>query len=409
LKGLRLVSTILVILILATLQNPVSIARGSRKDASWGMNQGSDTGTDLVGGSNGTLHGASWSPAAVVFNSSGSSWDLGTGVRGGLEFNGKDTYVEVPDSPHFRLENFSVAFWVLPDTSSDYVNVMGKQYSGAGQQAGWVVSLNNMLGEDNLTLMHLIVFGPSHTTTYSAGVPIDLAMWTHLVFTVDNRTIAAYKNGILVGKVASNGYLPTNEPLRIGKAYGDSHYFEGLVSEVQYYNSSLTETDVQDLYMSYATTKQHTTVIELNQIAMNQGQETPITAKLIDQLGRVLVGVQVSFYLNTHDRAGYLGTVTTDSRGYARIVSGPHDPGNYSLTAEFDGEGQYLGCAQTVEATVANSFPQQPQQVLFGTIGTIGIILFGVALVAKRRRLGWGSKLEFPSLPIELIPSSFIF
>ncbi|MCJ7634083.1 hypothetical protein MUP77_17065, partial [Candidatus Bathyarchaeota archaeon] len=71
--------------------------------ASWSMDNGSgNIVTDSVGENAGTLHGASWTSAAIVFNSSGYAWDLGKGstqTPWTLDFNGKDNYIEVPDSP----------------------------------------------------------------------------------------------------------------------------------------------------------------------------------------------------------------------------------------------------------------------------------------------------------------------
>jgi hypothetical protein len=384
LKGSALASTLLVLLlVLAALPNPLAIVSGSLV-ASWSISEGSATLTDSVGGYSGVVHGAKWSPAAVVINSSGYALDVGSGVVGGVEFKDK-SYVEVPDAPIFRSENFSVAFWVSADTSSDYANVMGKQYYVAGQQAGWMICW----GEENPRLMHLVVFNPSHKATFSVGVLVTLGEWTHLVFTLDSQTIAAYKNGKLVGKVMSNGYLPTNEPFRIGRAYGEDHYFDGLVDDILLYNSAISETDVRDLYSSYALIAQGDTNIEITRASMIQGQESLIEARLRDQAGRVLVGVRVSFYLDNPTR--YIGTATTDSRGYANIFYELQDPGTYSLRAEFGGIDQYHGSSQTAQITVANVLLQQ---VLIATIG-VAVVLAVVIVVRKRR---YGSVREFPSL-----------
>jgi len=369
-----LVSTVL--LILGTLLSPATAIRGNPL-ASWSMDDGSGALiTDSVGENEGTLHGASWTPAAVVINSSGSLLDLGSGSVGlswALDFNGKDSYAEIPDAPALRSANLSIAFWISPDASSDWMNVMGKQHYVTGELAGWVISWD--AGSPRRMVLH--GYTQSHSESFSVGVPMTLGEWTHLVFTVGGGGITAYKNGRLVGMTMSEGFLPTTEPFRIGKAYGDSYYFDGLIDDVLFYNTSLTEEEVQSLYESYSSAVQCFTVIELGRVSTILGRETAITARLVDQLGRVLAGANVSFYLNGQA----LGTVVTDSRGLARILYRSVDLGTYSLTAEFAGIGSYNGCAQTVQLVVAQD---QSQYALFGAIGTA--LALGAVVVGGRRR-----------------------
>ena len=365
----------------------------SNNVASWSIDDGSgNTVTDSVGGNTGTLYGGSWTSSAIVFNSSGYAWDLGKGsmqTPWALDFNGKDNYLEVPDTPALRSSNFSVAFWVSPDTSSDFGNVMGKQYYVEGQQEGWMIYWD--LGTPRP--MRLTAFTSSHTEINSVGVTVPLGEWTHLAFTLGNKTIAAYKNGQLVGErtnVAYLDYLSTNQPFRIGRAWGDSNYFDGLIDNVQFYNTSLTQTDLQNLYQNYTTTTERSTIIQLNQISISQGQESNITAKLVDDtMGRALTNVNVTFSINNND----LATVRTDSRGIAQIQYKPQETGTFTLTATYNGTGVYYGCVQTAQLVVES--PLQ-QQVLLGVAG--GAIALGAVVVVRRKRrsngVEWGYDME---------------
>ena len=372
-----------VLLILGTLLSPAT-AIGGNPVASWNMDDGSGSlTTDSVGGHKGTLYGASWTPAAVVINSSGNLLDLGSdniGLSWALDFNGKDSYVEIPDALALRSANLSIAFWVSPDASSDWVNVMGKQHYVTGELAGWVISWD--AGSPRRMLLH--GYTQSHSESFSVGVPVTLGEWAHLVFTVGGGRITAYKNGRPVGVTTSESFLPTTEPFRIGKAYGSSHYFDGLIDNVLFYNTSLTEKEVQSLYESYASAAQRFTVVELGQVSTILDRETAITARLVDQRGSVLAGANVSFHLNGQA----LGTVTTDSRGLARILYRPLDLGTYSLTAEFAGIGSYNGCAQTVQLVVAQD---QTQYALFGVMGA-ALALGAVVVGRRRRRRRWSEE-----------------
>lgn len=387
-KGFRYIkATLLTILILVTLC-PVA-AIGANPVASWRMDDGSGNQVmDQIGGYSGTLHGGSWSPAAVVFNSSGYTWDLGLGGSStpwALDFNGKDNYIEIPDAPILRSQNFSIAFWIAPDTSSDWTPIMGKQYYVAGQLSGWTVSWDNEVPRK----ICFVTYSPPDKES-SISVAITLGQWTHITFTYSISAIAAYKNGELVARSTSGSFQPSTEPFRIGRAYGEYHYFDGLMDNVMFYNSYLSQNDIRSLYDSYVSTVQRSTIVELSPTTINPGQDTAIIVRLKDQLGRVLTGANVSFRINNN----MLGTVKTDSRGFAQISYRPQDSGTYSLTASFDGVGTYLGCAQTVQLTVANSFPQQT--LLIGAVGAV--IILGVVIVARKKggsnNIEWGSDIK---------------
>jgi hypothetical protein len=340
--------------------------------------------TDPVGGYNGTLHKASWTPSAVVINSSGRLLDLSSSrakPSWALDFD-KDSYVEVPDAPALNPKNFSLAFWLAPDTSSDWANVIGKQHYATGESTGWTISWD--AGSPRSIVLH--GFTSFNSESSSVEVPVALGEWTHLVFTVGESKIAAYKNGRLIGQTPSEDFLPTTEPFRIGGGYGNSHYFDGLIDNVLFYNTSLTQSEVQDLYRSYITTPQGFTVLEMNKTSLTLGQEMTIVARLVDQRGNALVGANVSFQISGKS----LGTATTDSRGFARVPYNAKELGTFSLTAEFAGIGAYGGSAQTVQLVVTQG---QSQYALFGVIGA-ALVLGAVAISRRRRRGGQSEDLE---------------
>ena len=358
-------------------------ARGAGPTCYWGLDEGSGAHvSDSIGSQNGTLHAVAWTPAAIILDSTGRMWDLGSGKSGpasALDFSGMDSYLEVSDSPVLNSSEFSVIFWASPDSSGDWANLMGKQYYDVDKQAGWMVCWD----AGSPRMLRLIVYSSSHTESSSPPVPMDLGKWAHLAFTVGNGSISAYKNGELVGRSPLNGYLPSSELLRIGKASGSSNYFDGMVDEVLFYSSSLGDNDIRSLYQSYnvTTSINSPTAVEVGSNSAIQGQEIELVARLLDKRGRVVVGAHVYFHLDGQS----LGDVSTDSRGYARQRFLPQEASTHNLAVTFGGVNGLDGSAKTVQLTVTQAASMQ-QYLLYA--GVVAAIVLGVVmvLILSRRR-----------------------
>jgi hypothetical protein len=354
------------------------------------MDDGSGTiVTDQRGGHHGLVFGASWTPSATVINSSGFMFSLGKGNSNfsALDFNGQDNYVEIPDSFDLRARNFSIAFWIAPDSSGDWISIFGKHSKSQNQQAGWIVTWDNSSPRQ----ICLIAYSASNNS-FGASIPIPLGEWTHVAFTYESNRIAAYQNGELVQITLSPGFQPSTGPLRIGQTPSSSGFFDGMIDDVQYYNTSLADTEVRSLYRSYAFVADGPTTLQLNQITTNQGQGIAISARLVDQNGSSIAGADIAFYTDNDN----IGTAMTDSRGYTRILFKPQDVGTYSLIGEFRGIAGYDGSAQTVQVTVtSNSLPQPTVIGAVGMAGTAALVV-GVLLVRRRMnsRVDWGEDMK---------------
>ena len=356
----------------------------------WSMDDGSGTiVTDQRGGHNGLVFGASWAPSVTVINSSGFMFSLGKGNANSsaLDFNGQDNYVEIPDSFALRATNFSIAFWIAPDSSGDWMPIFGKHSESQNQQAGWTVMWDNSSPRQ----ICLITYSASNSS-FGASIPIPLGEWTHVAFTYESNRITAYQNGELVKVTLSPGFQPSTDPLRIGRTLSSSGCFDGLIDDIQYYNTSLVDTEVRSLYRSYAFVADGPTTLQLSQITTNQGQGITISARLVDQNGSSIAGADIAFYTDNDN----VGTAMTDSRGYARILFKPQDAGTYSLIGEFRGIEGYDGSAQTVRATVTSNASSQP--AVIGAVGMAGAaaLVVGIILVKRRTnsRVDWGEDMK---------------
>ena len=358
--------------------------------SSWLMDDGAGTiATDQIGGRHGSVFGASWTRSVTVINSSGFMSNLGEGSANSsaLDFNGKDNYVEIPDSSALRSRAFSIVFWVAPDSSGDWIPILGKQSKSQNQHSGWVVTWDNSSPRQ----ICLIVYSASNSSL-GARIPVPLGEWTHVAFTYQSNQMAAYQNGELVEVTSSPGFQPSADPFRIGRAFDSSSCFDGLIDSIQYYNTSLTNTEVRNIYRSYAFEADGPTTLQMSQTTTSQGQETTISARLVDNNGNAIAGANIAFYTDNHN----VGTAITDSRGYARILFKPQDAGTYPLTGEFRGIAGYDGSAQTVQVTVISNALSQP--VLMGVAGIVGTAALAIGLILVRRkmnsRVDWGEDMK---------------
>jgi hypothetical protein len=356
---------------------------------------GSSTASDSVGGHRGTLNGGvSWSPAVVLLvNGSVPVWDLGRGRTDSawaLDFDGKSGYVWVPDAAVLRSGSFSVAFWAAPDSSGDWDNVMGKQIYQNGEQSGWMICWD----DSTPRTLGLVIFDQSHMGSPSVRVPMTLGEWAHIVFTVGDGSIGAYKNGVFLGRSELRGYQPVSEPFRMGKAFGDEHYYDGLLDDVRFYNSPLSDSDVKLLYTGYdysnPSSHEISTVVEAVKVSLTPGAENWLGAKLMDQTGRMLVGVHLSFTVDGNT----LGTGLTGPRGFIWIPYYPAGSSTHTLKVSFNGAEGFAAASDTVQLAAAGQAPPlQQYTIIGGAIAAVALGIVTVLVLSRRRRAGSSEEL----------------
>lgn len=146
-------------------------------------------------------------------------------------FDGVTGYIQVPDSPSLKLQEFTLMTWILPNTN---------------QVEQWIVGNNvyrlfvNQSGKPGVGFFHH--YGYSQVP---ASEPVQPLVWQFLAGTFDGRTLSLYINGSL----ADSATVPfplrqSSEPLSIGRQ------FQGFMEEVRIYNRALAETEIKELYRS---------------------------------------------------------------------------------------------------------------------------------------------------------------
>lgn len=211
----------------------------------WHFNENTGTATaDSSGyGNNGLIHNATWTTGK--FNS-------------GLQFDGVDDYVEIPDSASLDITNeITVEAWVkrgtLNATDAEHIVMkFGSYYlhikpNGHLRGAIW--------GKD-----------------IEGNISIPENEWHFVAATYDGKYVRLYVDGIADNFLNSSGTIPlTNNPLYIGKpSFGKS--FNGVIDEVRILNRALTQ---DELMADYALKEgSHKTIVYAKDIYDNTNSVT---------------------------------------------------------------------------------------------------------------------------------------
>ncbi len=156
-------------------------------------------------------------------------------------FNGTDTYAYTDNISISSTDNFTIAFWVRPDSTnmSQWDSVMSTGNSTSGGRFQIDYSGN-----------HNIRFVVSGATLSMA---LDNNTWNHFVYTKTytstSNKLQFYKNGSSQG---SNAPVVTRwDKLKIGLNRNGGGYWKGYIDELKIYNRAFTGTEVSTLFEGY--------------------------------------------------------------------------------------------------------------------------------------------------------------
>ena len=202
-----------------------------------------------------------------------------TMVSDNLVFDGKDDYIEIPDSPDFSLATIgqlTVSAWIRPDVltfpvfqSTGYIHWMGKGEAG---QHEWVFRMYNQNTTDTpprpnrISFYVFNLYGGEGIGSYFQE-PLQAGEWIHVVGVADGEKTSIFKNGEFkdcdrytgTGPGSCHNYPPEQwitpahgtAPLRIGTRDRES-FFHGAMRDVKIWGRSLTATEVGELYNGLA-------------------------------------------------------------------------------------------------------------------------------------------------------------
>lgn len=212
----------------------------------WKLDESSgSTALDSVGGNGGT------------YNNSPTLGETGFGDGGtSVNFNGTNTYIEVPHSAVYKMDDGAISFWFKSSDLSGHHAIISKDSSGFDTGGHFHIYTDGAL---------LKVRFQSTTTTYTVqSGAITTGTWYHGVFTFGSNGMKLYLNDTEVdsdpymgGTGTTSGGSGNSEPMVFGAGTwtsGDgvitplTYYYAGHIDDVRIYNSAIDADDVTTLY-----------------------------------------------------------------------------------------------------------------------------------------------------------------
>ena len=155
-------------------------------------------------------------------------------------FNGQSSYINVGDSPTLNPTNaITIGAWIDPTTALGPVIVARRDTSAYSYEFA-ISNSGLLLGRIN-----------SNANAAQSISTIPPNVWTYVVMTYDGSTIRIYTNGAQVASYAYSGTISsTNIITTIGERNytGAQAYFNGSIANVQIYNTSLSQAQIDTLY-----------------------------------------------------------------------------------------------------------------------------------------------------------------
>lgn len=206
-------------------------------------------------------------------NVSDDKWQPGM-IGNAIEFDGTNDLVNTyynftrRNIYAWNEKDFSIAFWLKPDTVSGFQGVLGKGRAFTGQ-TGAYIDWQFQIQNGTLWFDFFDSYPNEYAHISNSGLELSATVekdvWTHFVVTwragSGDQIAYMYKNGDLVDTddFMPNQWVyypyPQNSPMLVGFSfvfdfyrYYDYRYYDGMMDELAIWDYMLTSDDVQTLY-----------------------------------------------------------------------------------------------------------------------------------------------------------------
>ncbi|MES2331495.1 MAG: LamG-like jellyroll fold domain-containing protein [Bacteroidota bacterium] len=159
----------------------------------------------------------------------------------GLNFDGADDIVVIPNSPQFNTNEFSIEAWIYPTGSATVIqNVASK--SSNSDNTGYKFPKT----QDNWSSFAFELNINHSWITLTAPIPgTGINRWNHVAATFDGYFMRIYLNGALVAVQEVNGTVTMNSnPLTLGNQQGRAEYYKGKVDELRFWNRAVSQCEI---------------------------------------------------------------------------------------------------------------------------------------------------------------------
>jgi outer membrane protein assembly factor BamB len=169
-----------------------------------------------------------------------------TGYIKGATYVGNNNYIYIGNYQGIETNAYSWSFWIYPYSWNTNNGIIGQQNFSAGYPYVYQSS--------NLSTPYRIVFSKNMSLAgYTVGAAVGLNSWYHIVVTSNYVTgiMSIYVNGKLMqqSKKESPPISRSKSPFYIGYLPMGSLSFNGLISDVQIYNTTLSPSQAAQLYL----------------------------------------------------------------------------------------------------------------------------------------------------------------
>ena len=166
--------------------------------------------------------------------------DHGTIYGGrGLVFDGVSDYIINDSFTAHQTDTGTLSCWVKPTNISSWQFYFG---------VGGIDSANVMraIAQSDGTLWFI-----DNGSGWNTGLSIGTGSWYHLAITWNGTSVKFYRNGIGYSQTQSSILTPTGTDIIIGAKPipTPAHFTNGTISDAKMFNATLTEAQVQELYL----------------------------------------------------------------------------------------------------------------------------------------------------------------
>ncbi|MEM6810915.1 MAG: LamG-like jellyroll fold domain-containing protein [Pseudomonadota bacterium] len=172
-------------------------------------------------------------------------------IDGGLDFDGTDDAIRIPDDPVLNpINEITISAWVNFSISGDEQIIVGKPFND-GTHVTPFFSYSLQIMNSERPRLYLDTAG-SGIVTLLGDTAIPENEWHHVVGTFDGQFLRMYFNGFADAAPNDLGSQTTlnvyNTPLYIGINGGDFEEYLGQLDDVRIYDRALTAGEVTRLY-----------------------------------------------------------------------------------------------------------------------------------------------------------------
>jgi type 1 glutamine amidotransferase len=209
-----------------------------------------EEGTGTTAANTGTLGSVG---AAVLTGTTGWSTNGVIGKAINLPGGSTANAVDLPDNLLQGAANFSTAFWVRPDTKSNWTGLfhIGDGLASAGSY--YQIQMQTQAsGSTGLAVTFKGKTGPEERVYATPAQDVVAGQWNHVAFTRQGPIGTLYLNGQVIATrtdltVGMTEVGPTANNWLGRNGYGDAA-FDGLMDDVRIHTSTLTAADIAAVY-----------------------------------------------------------------------------------------------------------------------------------------------------------------